>query len=148
MKSLAGEVTHPQGVRLATRRGLPLIIPGYLRLLIEKGDVPAIRVVLTILSMYRVISIPPILKINTITDPFTGLVKSLPIEEINRALSGIDFRKFKLIPNAKLLQSVTAGPNYHTSGLGGILDAIAFKYNHPELLSAFETVCKSTGITL
>lgn len=65
--------------RVATRRGLFLIIPGKLRLLIEKKDPSTITLVLSILTVYRIINVPGILKINTITDPFTGVSKTLPL---------------------------------------------------------------------
>lgn len=73
--------SHEDGVWVANTRGLPKIIPGSLRLLIEAGDVVTIRVVLTILSFYRVISIPGKLKLSTITDGFKGVSTTLqPIE--------------------------------------------------------------------
>jgi len=64
--------------RVATRRGLPLIIPGKLRLRIEAKDAQMITLVLSILTVYRIIQVPGVLKLNTITDGFTGSSKTLP----------------------------------------------------------------------
>lgn len=70
------------GVRVASRRGLPLIIPGTLRLLIEAGDTKMMRVVLTYLSIYRIIKYPGVLKLATIYSPFTGAMEELPAIEV------------------------------------------------------------------
>jgi hypothetical protein len=79
MKSLAGQPEKCETlIRVATRRGLPLIIPGSLRLLIESGDLVSIRLVGSILSIYRVLKVKANLKINTITDVFTGSSQTLP----------------------------------------------------------------------
>jgi hypothetical protein len=111
MKCLSGQSEVSKLMRVATRRGLPLIIPGTLRLLIEKEDVPTIRVVLTILSMYRIITIPGVVKISTITSPFNGLSEVLLKDEIKAALSQLEWTKVRFKRNARLLQSVTSGPN-------------------------------------
>jgi hypothetical protein len=145
MKCLSGQLEVKKLMRVATRRGLPLIIPGRLRLLIEKEDVPTIRVVLTILSMYRIITIPGTVKISTITAPFSGISETLLLSEIRTALNQIEWTKVRFKRNAKLLQSVTSGPNWSISGLGAILDAIAFHKYYPELLIELENVCKITG---
>lgn len=145
MKSLAGQTNIEKLMRVATRRGLPLIIPGTLRLAIERSDVSVIRVTLTILSMYRIITIPGTPKINTITDPFKGISEVLLVSEIRAALSNLEWTKVRFKRNAKLLQSVTSGPNWSISGLGGMLDAIAFHKHYPELMTELENVCKVTG---
>jgi len=44
----------PGGVRVASRRGLPTVIPGQLRLQLERGDRVALRAVLTLLSIFRI----------------------------------------------------------------------------------------------
>jgi hypothetical protein len=78
-KTLGGEsVRSSNEPRVASRRGLPLIIPGYLRLQIEAKEISVIRLVFTILTVYRVIPAYPKLKLGTITSPFSGLVKTLP----------------------------------------------------------------------
>jgi hypothetical protein len=70
------------GPRVASRRGLPLIIPGVIRLQIEAGNPVVIRTVLTILSVYRIIKYPGSLKLATITDPFKGLSETLDKVEV------------------------------------------------------------------
>lgn len=64
--------------RLATRRGLPLIIPGSLRLRIEAGELDVIKLVLTLLSVFRVMRAKSKLKLETITAPFKGVATILP----------------------------------------------------------------------
>lgn len=79
MKTLAGErVEQDSSCRVAMRRGLPLIIPGDLRLLMEAKDLVIIKIVLTNLSVFRVMPAFPKLKLGTITEPSKGLVTSLP----------------------------------------------------------------------
>lgn len=72
----------PGGVRVATQRGLPLIIPHPLRLLIEAQDGKSLRIVLTLLSIYRVFKYPSEPKLQTITDPFTGICGTFVDAEI------------------------------------------------------------------
>lgn len=67
-----------QGIPVDLAGGLPRIIPGVLRARFRAGDPRAIRVVLTVLSTYRIIRVPGELKLNTITDPFKGLDMCLP----------------------------------------------------------------------
>jgi len=69
-------------VRVKSRRGLPTIIPGSLRLLIEAKEPNVIRVISTILSIFRIIKYPGQLKLQTITDPFKGMSSTLPLGEV------------------------------------------------------------------
>lgn len=78
-KHVANEATTSSSEpRVATRRGLPLIIPGELRLLLEKKDRDPrlVKLVLTILSAFRVMPAQPKLKLETITSPFSGVYKT------------------------------------------------------------------------
>jgi hypothetical protein len=112
--------------RIATRRGLPLIIPGKFRLAIERKEVVTIQLVLSLLTVYRVLKIPPILKLNTITDRFSGNTKVLPEFEIRGYLKEIQaWTKFVILSNAKVLVSTSAGPNNRIAVLGLPLDAKA-----------------------
>jgi hypothetical protein len=87
-KALAGEpTTIVSDCRIAVRRGLPLIIPGDLRLLMEAKDPVVIKVVLTMLSVFRIIPSTPKLKLETITSPFSGISKTLP--EVNLIMGGL-----------------------------------------------------------
>jgi hypothetical protein len=77
MQSASGHKIDDTGklkVRVSrTNRGLPRIIPKEHRLLIYNDHYLYIRLYLTIWSVYRDILIPGKLKLNTITDPYTGI---------------------------------------------------------------------------
>lgn len=131
-KTLAGEKPVNGSPRVSTRRGLPLIIPGPLRLLIEKRDSRIIRVVLTILCIYRTIICFPNLKLNTITDPFSGVFTTLPeVPIIVRTLLHVaDNSKGlgKSLLSSKgdeLLVLSSSGPNVKVQIFGYAYDAIA-----------------------
>ncbi|WAK72409.1 MAG: RNA-dependent RNA polymerase [Bremia lactucae associated mitovirus 1] len=157
-KHVANEVTTSSSEpRVATRRGLPLIIPGELRLLLEKEgrDPKLVKLVLTILSAFRVMPAQPKLRLETITSPFSGLYKTT--QEIIPVISMVknNFLPFKgkgsyfymdTSPNIEgraLLNLTTAGPNHKCQLLGFPLDALAFTRN-PKLLKAFNTLCVFT----
>lgn len=146
VKTLAGEtMKSDKDFRVSLRRGLPLIIPGSLRLLIEAKDTRMIKLTLTILSVFRVIPATPKLKLSSITAPFKGLVKTLPemglvVQELrvrtrgNPAYEYFDqiIRSFP-VRGRDLIRLTTAGPNAKNQITGYPLDAIAFKEN-PQLL--------------
>lgn len=71
-------VTQSKGVPIGLAGGLPRIIPGVLRARFRAGDPRAIRVVFTVLSVFRIIRVPGQLKLHTITDPFKGQDCELP----------------------------------------------------------------------
>jgi hypothetical protein len=133
-KAIAGEptVSHSEP-RVASRRGLPLIIPGSLRLLIEAKDPRVTKGVLTVLSVFRVMPAQPKLKLETITSPFSGLYKTTP--EIIPVVDGLK-RRFK-IPSyfkadtspyhrgARMLTLTTAGPNLKNQLVGYPVDALS-----------------------
>jgi len=105
--------------------GLPRIIPGRLRSRMRSGDPVAIRSGLTVLSVYRVITIPGQLKLSTITDPFKGLNRTLPLYEIEQGLGSLQAKLPKL-ENFKPVgfhYSGSAGPN-HPSSIQGIFKDI------------------------
>jgi hypothetical protein len=52
-----------------SRDGLPRVIPRYARGFIRRGDAATIRFWLTMLGMYRILTIEPKYKLKTITDP-------------------------------------------------------------------------------
>jgi hypothetical protein len=125
---------QPRGVRVALSRSrLPLLLPACLRYLIttsrrsgsSKGWV-AMRVTLTILSVYRVIGPPPNLKIETITSPFDGMAATLPLWEVKQSLSRLDITLKGLKPALPYLFSEAAGPNYPRATWSSGLDALAF----------------------
>jgi len=62
--------TQKLGVAVArTKGGLPRMIPKIIRNKIRQGDQRAIKLTLTLLSLYRVLEFPGKLKLSTITDP-------------------------------------------------------------------------------
>lgn len=72
-KFIAGQTcSRSLGLAVSIANGLPTLIPGPLRILMRKGDLVTIRAVLTVLTLYKVLNCKPNLKINSITDPFTG----------------------------------------------------------------------------
>jgi len=149
MKSISGKPeecsTFP---RVATRRGLPLIIPGYLRVRMERDDYDIIQLVLSVITVYRVFKIPGTLKLNTITDPFKGQTTVLPSYEVKSILDRIKcIKTLKLLPDATLIPSVKAGPNISLALFGCTLDAYAFK-QQPELLESLRILSKYTGPAL
>jgi hypothetical protein len=77
--------TSGSEIRVATRKGLPLIIPDLLRDYITNKDPKVIKVVLGILSIYRVMSFKGTLKLETITGPFSGVSTTLNPVEVSLA---------------------------------------------------------------
>jgi hypothetical protein len=162
-KSRSGETTSSsQEPRVACRRGLPLIIPGCLRLLIEDNDTRITRLTLTILSSYRSMIIPGQLKLETITSPFSGNHKTLPetasvtgiLKEIfvEPFLAKGETKRLNLLfkgtnlisPSSRLLNLSSSGPNSKIQLFGYPLDALAFKEN-PAMLESFRIVSKYLG---
>jgi len=135
-KTLGGEhCSSVQEPRVAIRRGLPLIIPGVLRLEIEKKSRIVIKIVLTVLSVFRVMSAAPKIKLETITSPFSGSVTTLPevdliVHEIKRFF-GPKAKKYFVTDKGphhvgrSLLTLTTAGPNQRSQILGYPVDALA-----------------------
>lgn len=162
-KTLAGE--HPVSLnepRVATRRGLPLIIPGQLRLRIEARQPNIIKLTLTLLSSYRMMPASPKLKLETITDLFKGRYETSPeivsqVGNLKRfippkyrrectetikfsSLSGIN-----QIPTAsELLPITSSGPNCKIACLSYMQDALALQSNK-EVYEAFLTVSRYFG---
>lgn len=75
-QSLGGQRVHDAGKlgrRFArTKTGLPRFIPFHFRDRIRKGDSRAIRLALTFIGVYRVLSFPGVAKLGTITDSSTA----------------------------------------------------------------------------
>jgi len=135
-KTLGGEqVSSSQEPRVAIRRGLPLIIPGVLRLEIEKKSRVVIKIVLTLLSVFRVMSAAPKIKLETITSPFTGMVTTLPeidliVHQVKK-FYGPKATKYFITDRGphdasrSLLTLTTAGPNQRNQIIGYPIDALA-----------------------
>jgi hypothetical protein len=102
--------------------GLPLIIPGSLRLLLRSKDHKTIRGVLSTLAVYRIMKMPCVLKLETITDPFKGQSLTLPKHEIIDGLEALGIsvrqRPYHLTLSNPLIYLLSAGPNDSVSMLG------------------------------
>nr|QHJ68502.1 RNA-dependent RNA polymerase [Botrytis cinerea mitovirus 6] len=154
-KTLGGESTRSLSEpRVAIRRGLPLIIPGDLRLLMESKDARVIKLVLTGLSVFRVMPAAPKLKLGSITDPHSGLVKTFPeVPQVmlwvqNSFINNFEtyFRPKKSLftTGRSLLTLTTAGPNSKNQLVGYPIDALAFKEN-PTVLGHFKKLSLLTN---
>lgn len=132
-KFIAGQVCDSsEGVAVSLTNGLPRIIPGPLRMQIRVGDPVTTRAVLTLLSLYKILKCRPKLKVNSITDPFTGVSKVLHPIKVKHVMS--------LLPKGakgyiRTLVSVNAGPNMKKSFLSLPYDAIALSRSPRILLS-------------
>lgn len=73
-QSFIGSTTYGPHVSL-TLKGIPRILPIYLRTLISKRNPIGIRMVLSFFNLYRVLPYPGCVKLATIVDPWKG---SLP----------------------------------------------------------------------
>jgi hypothetical protein len=95
----------------------------------EARDRAVIRVVLTMLSIFRIIKYKGTLKLSTITSPFKGLSQTLHPVEVAIVWKLFtpylpNFSIDKLGINSPLILK-TAGPNFKTSILGAPKDALA-----------------------
>jgi len=154
-KHIAGELaSSSEEPRVAVRRGLPLIIPGDLRLRMEAKDPKIIKVVLTVLSVFRVMPACPKLKLETITSPFKGVFKTTPeiISVVQQLKQLFVDKKTKdyfsadrspFVVNRRLITLTTAGPNHKNQLLGYPLDALALT-RYPNLLNAFTVFAINT----
>jgi hypothetical protein len=128
LKAIAGEPESAQlPLRVASRRGLPLIVPGRLRLLVEGRDFLTIKAVGSLLSVFRVIKASPVLKLGTITDPFAGNSPVMGEWEVTNVFNKFKrlFGRLKIEKASHLLPLTTAGPNSRVSIRGATADAIA-----------------------
>jgi hypothetical protein len=155
-KHLSGEqVSRIDNPRVAVRRGLPLIIPFYLRNQIEDGNTRILKGVLSVLSLFRTMPSYPKLKLETITGPFDGLIKTLP--EVNLVTEKLKSKFGKLpkyfdikspkgifTPGRDLALLTSAGPNASSQVSGYPLDALAFRDN-PIMLARYKSFAKKTN---
>lgn len=112
---------------IALRGGLPTIIPGVIRARIRAGDPVMTRGALSLFAVYRVIKVPCVLKLGSITDPFTGESETLASTELKKSLRDLGIKPFVLKLKDTLTLSTAAGPNYPVSMMGILLDLQAWK---------------------
>lgn len=122
--------------------GLPKIIPKRLRLLIRSEYLDVIRGVLSILTIYRVISFPGEPKLSTITADSQG-EKTLSMTELKDVAKL--FPRLALKPREMPPMLISAGPNNSTSIFGCGLDALAMICKYPKVLYNFIVFAYTTG---
>lgn len=168
MQALGGHRVHDAG-KLGTRfartgSGIPRIIPIQFRLRIRNGDQRAIRLSLTLLSVYRVLSFPGILNVDTITKSSTAN------HSLDRWLGGMiplfirlfvldRFSRWALFRNLHRLASGTIFPLFKGGpGVIGafgqwntyppiILQGLATLYRNSTLWDSFTRLVHETGNT-
>lgn len=142
--------SHSGSEWVATVRGVPRIIPGSLRLMVEAGNPELVRVISTLLTYYRVVKIPGILKLNTITDSFKGVCDTVPVYEIKEVMKNLRSFLPKTLPKGsdRLIPSTSAGPSYKVAILGAPLDALSLLNGPAEVLKAFHVLSDSFGSSL
>lgn len=124
--------------------GIPCIIPGPLRLEIKKKNNDVIRGVLALLSCYRILQAAPKLKLETITQPFSGKQQSLFLPDLDAVyVKLLSFVKTSKLHGNNLLRSFTAGPNYPTASLGAALDCLALTKS--PLIDVLRSLMDKTG---
>jgi len=127
-----------EGGKVRVRRdkhGLPCIIPKFLRQQMLREEPGSIRLVLSLLAFYRIVRLPMVLKISTITD-LGPIVDPRLVEEIYSTMS----RYFRNVPRYQFRFSwrfsVSAGPNGKHATRSCLNDAAAFLFE-PKVLWSF-----------
>lgn len=108
-------------------RGLPKIIPGSIRAAMP-GNLRLIKGVLTVLGFYRAMWATPVLKMETITAPFSGLSQLLPLAELVRVTTWFPLKPRVAAPSGISHFSASAGPNFRFAQFSAPLDAVSFLY--------------------
>lgn len=130
-KTLSGDpyVRAQNAPYVRHKRGIPSIIPSGLRDVILYNDPLSIKGVLTVLSVYRVISCRPSLKLGTITDPFSGVSPTWEIHHVKKAITMLGVKEGQ-DPKKSLVwtfhHSSSAGPNASISTAGIFSDALGY----------------------
>jgi hypothetical protein len=122
--------------------GLPRYISISDRVQIRKGDIRFIRFHLGLLNLYRVLEAPGVLKLNTITDPFSGsdaylesLMDLLKVKFLIffDLLPGFDkIQQMSLSPKSFIL-SRSASPSNKMSAKGILTDVYLMNKHRPDL---------------
>jgi hypothetical protein len=123
--------------------GLPTIIPGTLRTLLRSKDPSTIRGVLSTLAVFRIMKMPCELKLESITDPFSGISDTLPKSEVINGLAALGLEipkgrsKHLLTLSNPIIYLLSAGPNHSISMMGIWKDIYAWYISplFPTLLS-------------
>jgi len=122
-KFIAGQpVVASEGVWVSLVKGLPRFIPGPLRILLRKRDQVTIRAVLSVLTLYKLLKCKPNLKINSITDPFSGFSRTINPLKLKAVAEWFPKGSHCM---SHTIVSVNAGPNHKKAFLSLPADAYA-----------------------
>lgn len=129
--------------------GLPAIIPQESRKAILAKNVKEIRWWLTLFSIYRIISIDSKVKLNTITDPFSGDIESTKSlgDSLSRLTSSLlpSLRSdFSILRPKRVLPITKASPSNTESWKGFFTDISALS-RYPQIYQSMISYSKEIG---
>jgi len=104
------------------RKGLPSFLPADLRKRIRSGDRVGVMLTLTLLGLYRGLVVPPNVKVETITDGYSGESDHLLgfSDTVERFLGQLQIGKLK---RPRLWLSTSVGPHGMMGSVSAIRDA-------------------------
>lgn len=128
-----------------TTSGLPRIIPLGDRRAILSGSPSVIRWWLTMFGVYRVLKAPGLLKLSTITAPFSGSSDLLERASMELRVVALSFKKFapRDMKPGTLRYLETASPSFKVSWTGLIHDYLSLGING--LDQPLKVILKATG---
>jgi hypothetical protein len=151
MKMLAREPysQSPSGSipRVGITKGFPSIIPLNLRPLLLT-DWLVMKVVLSIVCVYRVIGFKSEIDLSSIITPFNGMSRLLPYVEVSYVMSLLITTFNITLPSVmrvNLFRSFTSGPNFRPSMAGLPLDALAILLRPTLLFSMLSLAIRMQG---
>jgi hypothetical protein len=149
----------PVGPRISRAGdGLPRVIPAYFRIRIRGGDKPTLRLILTIFSIYRVISVPGKLKLATIIDRpsvpmknfdvFNQYYKNFILLFVPRSLSWDPMYELRMSGKSQADGNLASRENYpisKASPASASMSSAEFAISASHPWSAFATALAITG---
>jgi hypothetical protein len=140
--------------------GLPKIIPRHLRYAIRKNSVGVMKLVSSLLNLYRDITFPGTPKLSTIVDATTGTFKEMPalylyanafVPLFTKGLSALDFMNggrplfiiWKAAPG--MIKDFMFGVSNYSTHPHNILKSLLSLFNRPKLWDAFIDVLMITN---
>lgn len=130
--------------------GLPAIIPLESRKLILAGNVKEIRWWLTLFSIYRIIAVDSKVKLDTITDSFSGDTEATKhlgdnLGRIALTLLPSLSRSLSTLSPKRILPIQKASPSNRSSWVGCLTDLWALRVHNPQIYQAMESYSKEIG---